>query len=119
MNKKFIPVYDLGKPTEIVKMTKWTFPSLMVNDKYYMLDRSQTVSTAYYVKFTKENDEELSQQEKDYNWRIHELMKIHDSDNESLKYELHRMTIKFEACSNILERLRGSVWKYILFRLKI
>lgn len=41
------------------------------------------------------------------------------NEHTDIKHEYNMMSTRFEACSNILERLRKSFWQYILFRFKI
>jgi hypothetical protein len=105
--------------TKMVKVDKYTFPALFKDGKMFTLDGKTPVNYPIYHKYDKGDGSELSQQEKDYNFRLTEVTEQHNSEIESLKETIKKLDIKYQACSNILERLRKSLWSYIAFRLKI
>jgi len=98
--------------------TKYTFPCIKHNGKLWNLDMDTIMQYPAYHKFA-EKETDLTQREQDHLLRVDAIRDEYEKEVFDIQEQLDRMTIKYQACSNILERLRSSFWQYILFRFKI
>lgn len=108
-----------SQSVKTITFIKYQFPALIRDGKMYTLDGKTVVQYPIYYKYDNGNGSELSKAEIDYNFGFSKLIIEHEAEINEYKYQLNRLDTKFQACSNILERLRKSFWQYILFRFKV
>lgn len=122
-NTKYYPEGDMSSHTSIKKVIRYSFPSVFKNGKLRNLDGTKELTApVYHIYANEHNMEGFSIEEIKYIHSSDALMKyyaIEKKEMDALKRQLEKMTTKYQACENILERLRKSVWAYIAFRFKL